>query len=339
MAPAGPLRKFQSAPPSRAATPLQLPGRDSVCPLCGSPETGAAFTDNGCSLRVCSFCDLFFVDPYPASTQQHRMVSSGAYREIEILDCARRYQGERLFYDRHFDLIAKEVQGAASLLDVGCGTGNLLERFAAQPHLDRAGIELNAQAARFARKIARCKIWEVPIEQFHCGPQFDVITMINVFSHIPSFDGLFQSLHAALRPGGKIILRTSEMDRNVSRWNQVHWGIPDDLHFLGLKTLDFLCAQYGFAVARHIRTPFEDELFRRSRWEQMGRSRIRNLIKTAGTRIPLALPALKQLYTAAFGQRLFISFIVLVPLAYGANACGAKVAHPLAQKAWNPWGS
>ena len=88
-----------------------------------------------------------------------------------------------------------------------------------------------------------------------------------------------------------------------------------------------LCAQYGFAVARHIRTPFEDELFHSSRWEQLGRSRVRNLIKTAATRIPLALPALKQLYTAALGQRLFISFIVLVPLAAGA------------QRAWTRWES
>src|SRR6266481_3596397 len=102
------LGKFQSATPACGAGLLRLPGRAPACPLCDSPDTGAAFTDNGCSLRVCSICDLFFVDPYPASTLQHQQVSSGAYHEIEILDCARRYQGERLFYDRHFDLISKE---------------------------------------------------------------------------------------------------------------------------------------------------------------------------------------------------------------------------------------
>ena len=85
--------------------------------------------------------------------------------------------------------------------------------------------------------------------------------MINVLSHIPSFDGMFRSLRAALRPGGKMILRTSEMSARVSRWNQLHWGIPDDLHFLGLSTLDFLCAKYGFTIARHIRMPFEEEFF------------------------------------------------------------------------------
>ena len=299
-------RKRQEAQPASINAP--------ICPLCGSGEIEPAFTDNGCMLCVCNVCDLFFVDPYPAANHQHQEVSSGANRHIEILDCRRRYQGERLFYNRHFGRIAEEIEGASSLLDVGCGTGNLLERLRARPRLYRAGIELNAQAARFARQTAGCPVWEAPFEQFHSDRQFDVITLINVLSHIPSFDGLFSSLRAALRPGGKVIIRTSEMSRNISRWNQLHWGIPDDLHFLGLGTLEFLCSKYGFVVARHIRTPFEHELFRRSRWEQLGRSRVRNIIKTMATRVPGALPALKALYTALLGERLFISFIVLMPV-------------------------
>jgi hypothetical protein len=116
------------------------------------------------------------------------------------------------------------------------------------------------------------------------------------------------------------------MSHDVSRWNQVHWGIPDDVHFLGLGTLDFICAKYGFSVARHIRMPFEEELFRCSRWEQMGRSRVRNTIKKAATRIPVALPGLKKLYTAVLGKRLFVSFIVLVPLESSARPGAPKIA-------------
>jgi SAM-dependent methyltransferase len=314
------LRQSPAVGPLTSAS-IHLPAaRTPLCPLCASPETESAFTDNGCALRVCNICELFFVDPYPAGKHQHQQVSSGTNREIQILDCARRHQGERLFYDRHFSQIAEECQGASSLLDVGCGTGNLLARLEGQPGLYRAGIELNSQAARFARKVTGRTIWEIPFEEFRSDRKFDVITMINVFSHIPSFDGLFESLRTAIRPGGKIILRTSEMARTVSRWNQVHWGIPDDLHFLGLGTLEYLCVKYGFVVARHIRTPFEEELFRRSRWEQMGRSRLRNSVKKAALRIPLTLPALKRIYSAVLGQRLFVSFIVLMPLPSGRFA-------------------
>jgi len=270
--------------------------------------------DGGCELHVCNLCELFFTHPYPQSGPQHEMVHAGKYPEIEILDCERRYQGERLYYDRHFRFIDGECDGARSLLDVGCGTGHLLERLRARPAIRCTGIELNSQVAQFARRVSGCNVYEIPFEDF-CGDQrFDVITMINVLSHIPSFDGMFRALRAALRPGGKVILRTSEMRESVSRWNQLHWGIPDDLHFLGLRTLNFLCAKYGFAVTRHIRVPFEEELFLTSRWRQVGRNRFVNLLKAAGVRIPGLLPAMKWLYTATLGQRLFVSFIVLTPL-------------------------
>lgn len=281
------------------------------CPLCGSVRTRTAFSDNGCTLRNCEMCELFFVFPYPASSHQHARVSTGACPEIEILDCLRRYQGERLYYQRHLPAILEELAGARTLLDVGCGTGRLLESLSSRAELLRMGIELSPQPAEHARKIARCKVLEIPMEQYRGSQKFDAITLINVLSHIPSFDGLFRSVRAALAPGGKVILRTSEMSAGVSRWNQVHWGIPDDLHFLGLGTLDFLCAKYGFTIARHIRTPYEDELFRASRWQQQGRNPLHNAIKAAGLRIPGALPGLKRLYTAALGQRLFVSFVVL----------------------------
>ena len=306
--------------PSRAS--MDAFSAAPICPLCGYCETLQAFRDNGCSLRSCSICGLFFVHPYPDRISQYARVSSGASDQIEILDCERRYLGERLYYERHLADIAGECHGAESLLDVGCGTGYLLGALSSVPGLYTAGIELNAEAARFARQVSARPIYEVPFEEFCSDRKYDVITLINVLSHVPSFDRMFRSMQDLLRPGGKVILRTSEMCRNVSRWNQVHWGIPDDIHFLGLDTLTFLCAKYGFAVVRHDRTPFEDELFRRSRWEQIGRSSLHNAIKAAGTRIPLALPILKKLYAAMLGRRLFVSFIVLTPLSDRGSQAG-----------------
>ena len=48
--------------------------------------------------------------------------------------------------------IIEECQGAKSLLDVGCGTGYLLGALSILPDFYTAGIELNAQAAQFARR-------------------------------------------------------------------------------------------------------------------------------------------------------------------------------------------
>ncbi|MGH9575393.1 MAG: class I SAM-dependent methyltransferase [Candidatus Acidiferrales bacterium] len=249
------------------------------------------------------------------STKRHSEVTAGAIGGINLLDCERRYSGEGLYYERHFSLIDEECRSAYSFLDVGCGTGRLLELLSARTEMRRLGIELNAQAAQFARRVANCEILEIPFEEFRTSVRFDVISLINVFSHIPSLDGLFASLRATLAPGGKAILRTSEMSTGVSRWNQLHWGIPDDLHFLGLNTIAFLCRKYGFEVRRRVRVPYEEELFLRSRWQQMGRRRLVNIAKQTAIRLPGALAAMKSLYRAGLGNRLFVSFIVLSPIA------------------------
>jgi len=284
-----------------------------TCPLCGMNHNDTAFADNGYELRVCAECDLFFVHPYPAPGTRHEEITNSDIQGIQLLDCKRRYLGERFYYDRHFSMIEKECAAAKSILDVGCGTGHLLERLSSRGDLRLCGIELNREAAQFARYVAGCEITETPFEEYQGNERFDVITLINVFSHITSFDALFEGFKRALNPGGKVVLRTSEMRRNVSRWNQLHWGIPDDLHFMGLGTLEYLCRRYNFEVRRHVRLPYEEELFRASRWRQVGRNSAVNAIKTAGVLIPGALPAMKSIYRAALGQRLFVSFVVLLP--------------------------
>lgn len=290
------------------------------CPLCQARNSVKRFRENGLSLRMCRDCELFFIAPYPTIAQQRQRVSLDERADINLLDCARRYEGERLYYDRHFQMIAEECAGAESILDIGCGTGHLLERLGRERNLHRVGIELNPEAAELARRVSGCPIFEMPLEEFRSERRFDVVTMINVFSHVPAIKAMFASIRAALAADGKLILRTSEMSANVSRWNQLHWGVPDDLHFLGLRTLDFICKKYGFAVARHVRTPFENELFLPSRWRQMGRNTAVNLLKRISAPLPGFLSVLQMAYAAALGRRLFVSFIVLKPISIRRNA-------------------
>jgi len=269
--------------------------------------------ENGYGLRGCRRCELFFIDPYPTGVERHEKVLDYSYEDVELLDPASSYAGQKLYYERHFPLIAEECREARSVLDVGCGTGNLLERLAVFPHLRRVGIELNRNRAAFARRITGCEIHEMPFEEFTSAERFDVITMVNVLSHIPSFDSLFNATRSLLQPNGKLVLRTSEMSGDAGKWSQLSWGIPDDLHFLGLRTLDFACRKYGFTVSRRIRTIYSDELFRTERMRERGRSVLRNALKLSVAKVPYVLPALKRSYETVIGNKHYLSFIVLTP--------------------------
>lgn len=285
-----------------------------VCPLCGHANSEKCFSERNHDLLVCSNCDLFFIHPYTRDT--YNKVSTYNYKNLKILDSTKHYNASRKYFiSKYLAYIQKECEGANSLLDVGCGTGALLQLLhEIRPDLRLAGVELNIERAQFAQKIANCPIYQAPIEELSINERFDIITMINVLSHISSFDRLFVSLHKLMTNNGKIILKVSEMTKNVRKDAMFDWGIPDHLHFLGMNTIKFVCDKYNFRIVRHIRQPLAVDLFARWRWLLPGRSRIRNAVKYTVALTPLALTVLRKNYERKHKDTIYSSFIVIAPI-------------------------
>jgi 2-polyprenyl-3-methyl-5-hydroxy-6-metoxy-1,4-benzoquinol methylase len=285
--------------------------KPAACPLCGSLDATPLFRQGKHTLVCCGACDLSFIRPYPNVKQHHAAVSEYDYPELEVLDCRTQYRNEKLFYARYFDLIDSECHAASSILDVGCGCGHLLERLAMHPQLVRTGIELNRERAKFARTVAQCEIFEVPIEELDWTRRFDVITLMNVLSHVPDIKQLFETLRGLLAERGKVILKTGEMKRDVKRSAIFDWEFPDHLHFLGWRTLEYISAKHGLEIRKHLRTSLSNERFATTTWKMKGRSAIRNAIKGGVALVPFALPLLASCYEAVHKGSVSSSFIVL----------------------------
>jgi len=285
--------------------------KPSACPLCGSQDAAPRFRQGAHTLMRCAECDLSFIWPFPDSKQHHAAVSEYDYPDLEVLRCATQYQNERLFYERYFEAIELECRGASSILDVGCGCGHLLERLSALPELERAGIELNRQRAEFARNVARCEVLEVPIEEIDSARRFDVITLINVLSHVPDLRRLFEKLRALLAERGKVIVKTGELQHHVRRSAVYDWEFPDHLHFLGWRTMQYIAQKHGLEIVKHQRKRLSEERFASSTWRMQGRSGVRNGFKRGIARLPFALPFLARCYDVVHRGSVSSSFIVL----------------------------
>lgn len=287
--------------------------KNVVCPLCGSFETEFRFSERNYDVLACKACELFFINPY--GNNVHEKVSMYDYDNLAILDPVRHYASSKLFFEKYFSYIESECVSAKSILDVGCGTGRLLELLGEKnPNVRHVGIELNIERADFAKRVAKCEIFQIPIEKFEYHGKFDVITMINVLSHIPSIDNLFISIRKLIADDGKLILKVGEMAADVKKDAVFDWGIPDHLHFLGMNTIQFICNKYGFQMIRHDRQSLSADLFSRGRWIGPGRSSIRNMAKRVVAMTPFALSILRKLYDIRYGEKIYSSFIVISPV-------------------------
>ena len=281
------------------------------CPLCESLESEERFVESGYGVLRCNTCELLFIDPYPSETDVRGSVTFGhgtaADQAAALND---RYAAEVAFYDENFDAILMHCAGAVSLLEVGCGTGRLLELMR-DAGLQAEGVELDPKRAEAARARSGCTVHVAPVEELRTDKTYDVVTLINVLSHIPSLPDLFAAIRRLLSDRGKLIIMSGEMRGDVERGDALHWALPIHMHFLGFSTIEHICAEFGFRVVHRERTPYSTSLFSEARFKAPGRSRVRNIIKSMILRVPFALRFLRWRYDRNRGGRVVASLIVL----------------------------
>ena len=165
----------------------EITDNSDSCPLCGGQRNEFRFHDAGVDVVACMECDLLFISPYPTCSEDvYETVADYDYEDLAILSAERHYEASKRLYDESFPRLIREFEGVQSVLDVGCGTGHLLERIGKLDVPVRVGLELNRDRAAFARRVANCEIYEEPLEVFAPSRQFDVVLMMDLIAHVPN---------------------------------------------------------------------------------------------------------------------------------------------------------
>jgi SAM-dependent methyltransferase len=97
---------------------------------------------------------------------------------------------------------------AHSLLEVGCGTGYVLEGLhRALPHLRLTGAELHLQGLEHAsRRVEDVELLQMDARAIPFDREFDVSGAFDVLEHIDEDEQVLEGLFRAARPGGGLIL-------------------------------------------------------------------------------------------------------------------------------------
>ncbi|AJD58058.1 class I SAM-dependent methyltransferase [Synechococcus elongatus] len=121
------------------------------------------------------------------------------------------------------------ISSQASVLDLGCGTGSLLQQLAAQyPTVKLSGLDISAAMLAIARqklpdsvKLQTGEANELPFPEHH----FDLVISTSVFHYFQNPEKVLQEITRVLKPQGCLILtdwcRNYLMINLLDRW--LHW--------------------------------------------------------------------------------------------------------------------
>jgi SAM-dependent methyltransferase len=267
------------------------------CDCCGSDDWHYRFTEFGHDLGQCQKCNLYYLRVMPGANESMTLLEDSHFSSGPTLPSARSQQRAEMARAREFRSFLSTLEAAGAhggrLLDIGCGTGVFM-KFAKDRGYHVDGIELSHDRASFARSWTGGTVYEQPLELLNLpAGSFDVVTGINVFSHLTSPSATLAEICRVLRPGGHILLHTGIVGEQAQKRHLRTWGLGDHLSFLGIGTLDRYARKVGLTIEIEQVELTDATIYTRETFLVPGRSAMRNLIKTVLAYTPGAIRLLR----------------------------------------------
>lgn len=210
------------------------------CPVCDGGEHRVLFRKSGGMYVKCCGCGMVFTNPVFTKAALHTY-----YASLDV-DHAGNLEREQVFFRRIYGgglaRIAPHAQGTR-LLDIGCSSGFFLD-MARDAGFATFGLELNSTDVTLARARGHT-VQECGIEDTSTDVHYDVITMWDVFEHIPDPQPFLDCVMARLAPGGILFLQVPNSGALASQVLHERCNMFDGLEHVCL---------YDPATIRHLVT-------------------------------------------------------------------------------------
>ncbi|MCE2917717.1 MAG: class I SAM-dependent methyltransferase [Rubrivivax sp.] len=224
-----------------------------ACPYCGSNHHEAWAQELGFVTVRCQQCGLLYCNPRPAAALIDAAVRTGAHgpEAQGLVVTARRIPGKVSRYRRVFTEMFGDLWHRGrpvSWLDVGAGYGEVVEAVKALAPAGSRVVGLEPMGPKAAE--ARRRGLEIIENYLHPGlDKVQVVSVVDVFSHVPDFGAFLSDVRAVLEPGGELFLETgnlADLDRREEFPYEL--GLPDHLVFAGERHLLGYLERAGFEV-------------------------------------------------------------------------------------------
>jgi SAM-dependent methyltransferase len=212
-----------------------------------SRETFSLFLDPETDLLVTlprpSVADLpayYESEAYISHTDSKRSLMDKVYQFIKSYSLKRKLK-----------LINSLTKHKGKILDIGCGTGDLLS-VCEKDGWDIFGVEPSQKAVDRARtKVNSAERIVTDLGSLEKNASFDVITMFHVLEHVPNLMEYIESLKSLLSSDGHLIVAVP----NFKSYDAIHYkefwaayDVPRHLWHFSEKSIRHIFGQVGFEV-------------------------------------------------------------------------------------------
>lgn len=211
------------------------------CNFCGSTKSKVYLNLKDYRLNLpgkwdlfqCENCGLLYLFPQPNwdelkthyPEQYHGYIKGGSR-----LTCWLRKMG----INKRVKSILNHRKNKGILLDIGCATGDFLDRFRKVSGWQVSGLEIVEEAAEIARQ-KKLTIYSQNLLNINFPENmFDVITLWDVLEHMPDPSAVIKECHRILKKGGILVIKAPDPSGWEAKMFKETWvGFEAPQHLFG----------------------------------------------------------------------------------------------------------
>jgi len=216
-----------------------------TCPACASNTATKIGIKNELEVVRCQVCGSLYCPYMPWYTSERYYVDYYSHHGLEEPPVVTK---------RLMEITAEfsKYRQTNRLLDVGCGSGLLLEA-ARENGWDVQGVDVSISSVEHVRSLG-FEVHHGELKDIQlAGEQFDVITAAEIVEHLFDPVAVLKEAYRLLRPGGLLWLTTPHANSLAARVMKLEWRIvcpPEHLQLFSVKGLRTALRQAGFQNVR-----------------------------------------------------------------------------------------
>jgi SAM-dependent methyltransferase len=235
--------------------------RRSICPLCDSSavmqvgrilynqpvlfSSVAVRLEKDPELWKCNDCQSAFVQNVLSEDAARQLYSKGDSASRWSTEAIQEYKPQEIVVE-----LSRIFGSGKQHLDVGCSGGNLLD-FSRERGCSTSGVDYSSTTREYLEHKGHA--WFPSLESLG-ERKFDVITAFDLIEHLYDVDAFLQDCCRRLRPGGRLVILTGDIESLSAKISREHWWYAAYPEHIVFPSVQFFCTHSRYRLERLIPT-------------------------------------------------------------------------------------